>query len=89
MAWSALMLVGSLCFLQLTGMTWNPRYFLFFMPALWILAAYAMERVAHRFEYRSAAAAWYGCVVRSAVAESAQPLSGRIPSRLLGGRRGA
>jgi len=63
MAWSALMLVGSLCFLQLTGMTWNPRYFLFFMPALWILAAYAMERVAHRFEYRSAAAAWYGCVI--------------------------
>ena len=63
MAWPALMLCGSICFLQVTGMTWNPRYFLFFMPALWILAAYAMERVAQRFEYRSAAAAWYGCVV--------------------------
>ena len=63
MVWSALMLCGSLCFLQVTGMTWNPRYFLFFMPPLWILAAYAMERVAQRFEYRSAAAAWYGCVV--------------------------
>jgi hypothetical protein len=63
MAWPALMLCGSICFLQLTGMTWNPRYFLFFMPPLWILAAYAMERVAYRFEYCSAAAAWYCCVV--------------------------
>lgn len=63
MAWWALMLCGTLCFLQLTGMTWNPRYFLFFLPPLWILAAYAMERVAHRFEYGSVAAAWYCCVV--------------------------
>ena len=63
MAWWGFMLCGSICFLQLTGMTWNPRYFLFFLPALWILAADAMERVACRFEYRSAAAAWYCCVV--------------------------
>jgi hypothetical protein len=63
MAWWGLMLCGSICFLQLTGMTWNPRYFLFFMPALWILAAYAMERVAHGFAYRSTAVVWYGCVV--------------------------
>jgi hypothetical protein len=63
MAWWALMLGGSLCFLQLTGMSWNPRYFLFFQPPVWMLAAYAMERVANRFEYSSAAAVWYCCVV--------------------------
>jgi hypothetical protein len=63
MVWWGLMLAGSLCFLYLTGMTWNPRYFLFFFPAMWVLAAYAMERVARRFEYGSGAAAWYGLVV--------------------------
>jgi len=63
MAWWAAMLCGTLCFLQLTGMTWNPRYFLFFLPPLWILAAYAMERVACRLESTSMAAAWYCCVV--------------------------
>lgn len=62
MAWWALMLGGSLCFLQLTGMSWNPRYFLFFLPPVWVLAAYAMERVANRFAYSSAAAVWYCCV---------------------------
>ena len=62
MAWWALMLGGSLCFLQLTGMSWNPRYFLFFLPPVWMLAAYAMERVAYRFEYSSTAAVWYCCV---------------------------
>jgi len=63
MVWWGLMLAGSLCFLYLTGMTWNPRYFLFFFPAMWVLAAYAMERVAHGFDYRSAAAAFYGLVI--------------------------
>ena len=63
MVWWALMMGGSLAFLQVTGMSWNPRYFLFFFPALWVLAAYAMERVARRFEYRSAAVAWYGVVM--------------------------
>jgi hypothetical protein len=63
MSWWAFMLGGSLCFLQVSGMTWNPRYFLFFLPAVWVLAAYAMERIAARFEYGSAAAAWYCCVI--------------------------
>jgi hypothetical protein len=62
MVWWGLMLVGSLCFFQLTGMSWNPRYFLFFLPPMWILAAYAMEQVAGRFEHGSSGAVWYGCV---------------------------
>jgi hypothetical protein len=62
MVWWGLVLVGTLCFMPVTSMSWNPRYFLFFMPPVWMLAAYAMERVAQRFEYRSAAAVWYCCV---------------------------
>jgi hypothetical protein len=62
MVWWGLMLVGSLCFFQLTGMSWNPRYFLFFLPPMWILAAYAIEQVAVRFEHGSSGAVWYGCV---------------------------
>lgn len=62
MVWWGLMLVGSLCFFQFTGMSWNPRYFLFFLPPMWILAAYAMEQVAVRFEQGSSGAVWYGCV---------------------------
>jgi len=62
MVWWGLVLVGTLCFMPVTSMSWNPRYFLFFMPPVWMLAAYAMERVAQRFEYRSTAAVWYGCV---------------------------
>jgi hypothetical protein len=62
MLWWALMLAGSLCFLPITGMSWNPRYFLFFLPPVWMLAAYAMERVAQRFESGSTAAVWYCCV---------------------------
>jgi hypothetical protein len=62
MVWWGLMLVGSLCFFQVTGMSWNPRYFLFFLPPMWVLGAYAMERIALRFEHGSAGAVWYGCV---------------------------
>src|SRR5262249_47025656 len=38
------------------------RYFLFFLPSLWVVAASAMERVAQRFDYGSPAVAWYCCV---------------------------
>ena len=62
MVWWGLLLVGSLCFFQLTGMSWNPRYFLFFLPPMWILAAYAVEQVAVQFEHGSLGAVWYGCV---------------------------
>jgi hypothetical protein len=61
--WCALMLTGSLCFLQFTGMTWNPRYFLFFMPPMWLLAAEATAFIANRVGYRGTGLAWYGVVV--------------------------
>jgi hypothetical protein len=48
--------------LQFTSMTWNPRYFLFFLPAAWVTAAYAVDVVARGLERPMAAAAWYGCV---------------------------
>jgi hypothetical protein len=63
MLWWALMFAGSLCFLEATSsMSWNPRYFLFFMLAMWIVAAHAMEFIARRLGYRSIGVAWY-CAV--------------------------
>ena len=63
MVWAAAMVAGTLCFLQFTGMTWNPRYFLFFMPPLWLLAASGVDFVAERTGTLSTRIAWYGCVV--------------------------
>jgi hypothetical protein len=63
MLWWALLFVGSLCFFPLAPVSWNPRYFVFFMPAMWVLAAYAMETIALGVGRRSAGAAWYACVV--------------------------
>jgi hypothetical protein len=63
MAWWTLMFAGSLCLFLLTQMTWSPRYFLLFMPPLWVLAAHSMEFIARRVGYRSLGAAWYGCVI--------------------------
>jgi hypothetical protein len=64
MLWFALMFVGSLCFLQATSeMNWNPRYLLFFMPAMWLLAAHAMEFIARRVRYGSVGAAWYCTII--------------------------
>jgi len=60
--WWTLMFAGSLCFFEAAPMSWNPRYFLFFMPAMWVLAAHSMEYVARRVGYRSVGAAWYCCV---------------------------
>jgi len=60
--WWVLIFCGSLCLLQFTNMTWNPRYFLFFLPAAWVLGAHAVDDVARRLENRFAAVAWYGCV---------------------------
>jgi hypothetical protein len=62
MLWCTLIFCGSLCLLQFTNMSWNPRYFLFFLPAAWVLAAHAVDVIAGRLEHRLAAAAWYGCV---------------------------
>jgi hypothetical protein len=62
MIWWTLVFVGSLCLLQVTHISWNPRYFLFFLPAAWLLAAHAMASVARSLNYRSVGLAWYGCV---------------------------
>jgi hypothetical protein len=63
MIWWALIFAGSLCLFQGTSMTWNPRYFLFFLPAVWMLAAHSMEFIARKVGYGSAGGAWYGCVI--------------------------
>jgi hypothetical protein len=62
MLWWALLFAGSLCFFPVAPVSWNPRYFVFFMPAMWVLAAYSMEFVARSLGHRSNGVAWYGCV---------------------------
>jgi hypothetical protein len=62
MLWWALTLAGGFCVLQVGSITWNPRYFLFFLPAVWVLAAYAIAFVARRVGYGSSGAAWCGAV---------------------------
>lgn len=60
MGWWLLMFAGSLCVFQLADISWNPRYFLFFMPPMWILAAYAAASVRGR-RLPSGTAASSGC----------------------------
>jgi len=60
--WCALIFTGSLCLLEFTSMTWNPRYFVFFMPAAWVLGAHAVEMLARPLEQPLTVAAWYGGV---------------------------
>lgn len=64
LAW-ALMAVGSVALFLLAelGMNWNPRYFLFYLPAVWLLAAHGMEYVARSLRSKAAAAGWYAAVV--------------------------
>jgi hypothetical protein len=62
MLWWALIFVGSFFVFVLTTITWNPRYFLFFMPAMWIVGAHAMEFIARRVGFRSIGLVWYACV---------------------------
>src|SRR5262249_35203720 len=62
MLWWGLMFVGSLIVIQVTTVTWNPRYFLFFMPAAWVLGAHAMGFVADRIGRGSTGALWYASV---------------------------
>ncbi len=63
MSWWAMLFAGSLCFFPLAPVSWNPRYFVFFMPAMWVLAAHAVEFVARGVGSRPVAAGWYACVV--------------------------
>ncbi len=60
--WASLVFVASAVLLQFTNMSWNPRYFLFFLPAAWLLAAHTVERLASRLRYGWTGVAWYGCV---------------------------
>ena len=60
--WWTLVFAGSLCAFQVGPIMWNPRYFLFFLPPVWVLAAYAMERVAVALADRRLALAWYASV---------------------------
>ena len=63
MIWWLLMFIGSFCLFQITTVSWNPRYFVFFMPAMWMLGAHAMTHVASRLASSPAAMVWYGVVV--------------------------
>lgn len=65
LAWWTVMLIGIVAALLVTSgsMSWNPRYFLFLLPPVWILGAHAMEWIAARMGYGSAGAAWYGAVL--------------------------
>ncbi len=58
------MVLGSLCVFLLASMdmNWNPRYFLFYLPAVWLLAAHAMEFIARSLRSKAAAVGWYAAV---------------------------
>jgi hypothetical protein len=62
MLWWTLLLAGSFCVFQLTDIGWNPRYFIFFMPAMWMLAAHGMEHVALALGRSWTGLVWYGAV---------------------------
>jgi hypothetical protein len=62
MRWWGLLFIGSLCLFQITDISWNPRYFIFFMPALWALAAHGVDHVAGRLESSWLRLCWFGCV---------------------------
>jgi hypothetical protein len=62
--WSLLMFVAGICLLLLPlNMSWNPRYFVFFLPVVWVLSAYAMEHLALRLGRGLNGAAWYAAVI--------------------------
>jgi len=61
--WWAMLFAGSLAVFNVPVINWNPRYFLFFMPAMWVLAAHAVEFIARRLGRGALGAVWYGCVI--------------------------
>jgi hypothetical protein len=65
MLWWLLIFAAGVGLLQVTTtkISWNPRYFVFFLPAAWFLAAYAVESVAERLGYRLTGVVWYACVL--------------------------
>ncbi len=63
MLWWLLIFVAGVAMMQVATISWNPRYFVFFLPAVWFLAAHAVDAVASSFGSRTTAVAWYGCVL--------------------------
>jgi hypothetical protein len=61
--WWTMFFAGSLCVFHVPIINWNPRYFLFFMPAMWLLAAHAMEVIGRGLGRGSLGVVWYGCVI--------------------------
>jgi hypothetical protein len=61
--WCVLVFAASIVVFQITTISWNPRYFIFFFPAAWILTAYAMEQIARRLGLSLNGVVWYGCVL--------------------------
>jgi hypothetical protein len=61
--WWAMLFAGSLAVFNVPVINWNPRYFLFFMPSMWVLAAHAVEFIARRVGGGALGAVWYGCVI--------------------------
>jgi hypothetical protein len=62
LSWWTLVFAGSFCVFVLADISWNPRYFVFFMPAMWVLAAHAIECVGRAMGSGLTGAAWYASV---------------------------
>jgi hypothetical protein len=60
--WSLLIFGAGICLMQLPTIQWNPRYFIFFFPAAWVLSAYAIEHVARRAGFWLNGIVWYAAV---------------------------
>jgi hypothetical protein len=60
--WSGLILIAVCACFRSRISVGARAYFLFFMPAAWVLAAHAVDEVAGRLMARPAALAWYGFV---------------------------
>jgi hypothetical protein len=61
--WWLLIAAGTLCLLVASTFSWNPRYFVFYLPAFWMIAAEAMAFVASRVGRGTKGALWYACVI--------------------------
>ncbi len=65
MLWWLLLFAGSLVFFLVAPVSWNPRYFIFYMAAMWVLGAHAMEFVARRVGFGAVGLAWYAAITIS------------------------
>jgi hypothetical protein len=63
MLWWLLIFAGSFVCFQFAPVMWNPRYFVFYMAAMWVLGAHGMEFVARRIGFGTLGAVWYAAVV--------------------------